>query len=228
VTGLLVLHGLGDAEGGTPWTETLASVGLPVQAPDLPGHGLARPPVDGTYTTGTILIAAARVLEGVEPPGPVVLGVGASGWVALMLGVAGRASAVAVVDGLGGPWRNGTEAVAESVEWARRLMDDPLLARPVPAGEMDPRLAHPAPSFSNQRTVGQAIAALAVPLLVMSSPRDRLDEGERRLVLGANGGATPRTSVAVGSARPEDVRDPLQRWILSLGLAAEASEIPSS
>lgn len=208
--GVLVLHALGDIEGGAPWVQALAAVGLAATAPDLPGHGQAEASLDGSYTTGLILLAAARCLDP-EETAPVVVGVGASGWVALVLALAGRASAVAVVDGLGGPWRSAAEATADGVAWARRLISDPHQLGPVPAGVADPRLDHLPPPFSNERVARQALVALRVPLLVVSGPADPLAAEERsRLLAHAR---VPVTAALAPSARPDDFAPVLSDWL---------------
>jgi len=218
---LLVLHALGDTGGGAPWSEALAGPEVSVRAPDLPGHGTAEPPVDGSYTTGLILLSAARCVEaeGSTSVPPVLVGAGASGWVALVVALAGRASAVAVVDGLGGPWRNAAEATADGVTWARRLMDEPDLLEPVPAGVTDPRLEHLLPPFSNERVARQALAALRVPLLVVSSPSDPLSAAERESLLAEVGG--PVSTATARSADAVDVAPAVLEWVARLG-----SEIP--
>jgi pimeloyl-ACP methyl ester carboxylesterase len=216
--GVLVLHALGEPEGGAPWSDALSGPALAVTAPDLPGHGQAPTSIDGSYTTGLILLTAARCL-GTEDSSalPVVVGVGASGWVALVLALAGRASAVAVVDGLGGPWRSAAEATADGVAWARRLIDDPHRLGPVPAGVADPRLEQLPPPFSNESIARQAVGALRVPLLVASGPADPLTAEERtRLLAHAR---VPVTTVTVRSARPDDVAPAIGGWISMLGRA---------
>ena len=47
-TGLFVLHDLGDADAGAPWRQE-STVVLPVEAPDLPGHGPSHAPIGGNY-----------------------------------------------------------------------------------------------------------------------------------------------------------------------------------
>lgn len=212
MTAVLVLHALGDPDGGAPWSEALVGADLAVTAPDLPGHGQAGPSADGSYATGLILLTAARWLAEEDPsPAPVVVGAGASGWVALILALAGRAGAVAVIDGLGGPWRNADEATADGVAWARQLMEEPVLSEPVAAGVADPRLGHLLPPFSNQRVARQALAALSVPLLVVSSPDDPLAPDERAdLLAGARSQVTTEITI---SPRPSDVAPALSEWI---------------
>lgn len=216
MTALLVLHALGDTGGGAPWSEALVPSGAPVMAPDLPGHGQADPPVDGCYTAGLIMLTAARCLEGeASSDAPVVIGAGASGWIALVLALAGQASAVAVIDGLGGPWRSAGEATADGVAWARGLMNDPTLLEPLPAGVTDPRLDHLMPPFSNERVARQALAALRVPLLVVSSPADPLSADEVAALLSEVEG--PVSTASAPSARPVDVAPAVIAWLGRVG-----------
>jgi pimeloyl-ACP methyl ester carboxylesterase len=200
-----------------PWSAALAGPEVAVSAPDLPGHGQAEPSVDGSYTGGLIMLAAARYLaaEDTSDP-PVVVGAGASGWVALVLALAGRASAVAVVDGLGGPWRSAADATADGVAWARRLLSEPALSEPVPAGSTDPRLDHLLPPFSNERVVREVLAALRVPLLAVSGPADPLSADEREALL-AEAGAPVSTAIA-RSAGAVDVAPLVSDWMGRIGL----------
>lgn len=210
-----MLHPVGAPEGGAPWTEALTHDGFTTVAPDLPGHGQAAPSVDGTYTNSLVLLTAVPCLPTDDSvPPPVIVGVGSSGWVALILALAGRAAAVALIDGLGGPWRNAADATAEGVEWGRRLLEDEYRHGPVPAGVPDPRLAEPFPPFSNQRVARQALAALEVPLLVVSSPADRLSSEARSDLLSE--ARVPVTCETTASALAVDVAPVLARWTANL------------
>ena len=215
MTSVVVLHALGDSDGGAPWSAALTRSGFTTLAPDLPGHGQAAPSVDGTYTNSLVLLTAVPSLPTDDSvPPPVIVGVGSSGWVAVVLALAGRATALALVDGLGGPWRNGADATAEGVDWGRRLLDDDYLLGPVPAGVPDPRLTHLFPPFSNQRVARQAVAALRVPLLVISTPADLLSSEERTALLAE--AQVPLTNETTASALAAGVVPVLARWITSV------------
>ena len=227
MTSILALHAVGDVEGGAPWLTALSRDGVSVVAPDVPGHGDAEPSVDGSYTGGLVLLTAVRSLAATETSGrpDAVLGAGTSGWVALVLALSGRASAAVLVDGLGGPWRDAAQATAEGVEWARRLLDDAASQEAVPAGMSDPRLARPMPGFSNERVARQAIAALQVPLLVVSSPADPLSSAERDDLLSS--AVSPTKVVTVATARPTDLAAPIVEWLGTVG-AAGGVDVPTA
>lgn len=171
---LLVLHSFGDVEGGVPWAEELSGAGWlgEVVAPNLPGHGGEPPPVGGHYEAVDAFTLAIRALHvaDLRDNAPVVVGIGSSGWSAWVLALAGRASALALVDGLGGPWLDADAAIADMARRARAIADDPLaLAAPVDAA-VDPRLAHGVPAQSSLSLARRAAAATKVPVALVESP----------------------------------------------------------
>jgi hypothetical protein len=185
VSDVLVLHDVGDPDGGARWRDALAGAGWPgrVQAPDLPGHGSAPAPVGGTYELTDALLA---VLPDVPADGdrPVVLGVGTNGWCASVLALGGRASALVLVDGLGGPFVEPAEAMARERERLRRLADDPAAVGPPPATGLDPRLRHGVSPLGNRPMAERVAAATTVPVLVIETPASPVDAGDRAAVAG--------------------------------------------
>ena len=174
MTALLVLHALGDPAGGDPWRQAFSDAGWdgPVHAPDLPGHAGAPPPPGGAYQSADPALTGALVVAGLPAgsPAPVVVGVGPSGWAAQLLALGGRASALVLVDGLGGPWRDPTAAVAGDREWLRALSSDPAALLPCPPGAViDPRLRHGVPPQTDRALARRAAAAMPVPVLVLTT-----------------------------------------------------------
>ena len=169
---VLVLHDAGDAGAGAPWAAALATAGWPgeVCAPDLPGHGTAPAPDDGAYELVDAGFAVLPALHRLGAVRPVVVGVGANGWAAQVLALAGRASALVLVDGLGGPWRTPAASIADERARLRAVFDDPGAVAPAPEGILDPRLRHGVNRQTGLGLARRAAAALAVPVLVLESP----------------------------------------------------------
>lgn len=184
---VLVLHGPGDKGAGGPWAVALRTAGWPgpVLAPDLPGHGTAPAPEGGAYE---LVDAALHVLPapiGRDRERPVVVGVGANGWAAQLLALGGRAAALVLVDGLGGPWRSPAHFVADERAWLRSVAEDPAATGPPPAVGLDPRLRHAVPRQTSIELARRGAGALAVPVLVLESPGSsagvELDDLVRRI-----------------------------------------------
>jgi hypothetical protein len=172
---LLVLHDVGEAGGGAPWRSAFVAAGWAperVVAPDLPGHAGCAPPVGGGYDAADAAFAAAPLLP--AEPG-VIVGVGTNGWVAEVFALGGKASALVLVDGLGGPWRDPYAAIAAGVEWLRSVAADPdAIAPPPPGAALDPRLRHPVPAMSSRRAAVKMASAVPVPVLLVESPRSQV------------------------------------------------------
>jgi hypothetical protein len=169
---ILVLHDAGAADGGAPWGAALAAAGWPgaVHAPDLPGHGATPAPTDGAYELVDAALHVLPLCATLEDEAPVVLGVGANGWAAQLLAIGGRAAALVLVDGLGGPWLQPAQAIAEDRARLRAILDDPAaVAAPPPTG-LDPRLVHGIGGQTSRDLAVRAAAAITVPTLVLSSP----------------------------------------------------------
>jgi len=178
---VLVLHEVGDA-GGERWRVALEDAGWPgpVLAPDLPGHGGEPPPVGGSYEPMDGAYVAVRTPGGLPPsgPGPVVVGLGTSGWAAHVLALGGRASALVLVDGLGGPWTDPRTAIRAGRDWLRAIAADAAAVATPPPGQRDPRTAHGVPAHGSRRLVERAAAATPVPALVVESRRSPVDFGD--------------------------------------------------
>lgn len=187
---LLVLHDLGDEEAGGPWRRAFAAAGWEghVLAPDLPGHGSAPVPEGGDYVALDAAFAALRALRVLEGPviegpvvegAPVVVGVGAIGWAAQVLALGGRASALVLVDGLGGPWADRWTSVAAQRRHLRAIADDPAAVAPPPSSGLDPRLRHGVGCQTGRGLAERMAAAMPVPVLVLDSPASLLSADER-------------------------------------------------
>ena len=186
MSGILVLHEIGDMAGGDRWREVF---GPEASVPDLPGHGTAPPPVAGHYELYDAAFAAADILAGSSVE--LLVGVGKSGWAAQLMGAGGKAEAVALVDGLGGPWADPAAVIAEGAAWVRAIADDPDALEPPPPGRSDPRLRHGVPPMRSRLMAERAAAALSVPVLVVETPDSPLDSADAAELAGLfAGGAT--------------------------------------
>lgn len=193
-TPLVVLHDVGDEDAGSAWSTALERAGWPgpVVAPELPGHGNAQPPSDGSYdlvdaALEVVRASADRPTDGLRP---VVLGVGVHGWAAQILALAGRAVGLVLVDGLNGPWSDAAGATDRNRAWLRSIAADPAALAPAPAGALDPRLRHGLPPHGDRRLAERAAAALDVPVLLVESERSPLAPSELDPVVARMADAT--------------------------------------
>lgn len=211
---VLVLHAPACEGGGEPWREAFTAVGWRgrVLAPDLPGHGAQPAPVGGWYDGASAVLSAVRLLEGrSEEAAPmIVVGELSSGWAATVIALAGRASAVALVDGLGGPWLSPSRLVGRGRDLLREIADDPLAVAPAPPSGFDPRLRHGVPGHGSRSLAEQSASQLAVPVLLVESPASELspdDVDDLLLRFSA-----PVTNVAVPSRSPDRVVPAIAEW----------------
>ncbi|HET6810208.1 MAG TPA: hypothetical protein VFH50_04295 [Acidimicrobiales bacterium] len=216
---LLVLHAVGDPHGGTPWAQAFGAAGWagPVQAPDLPGHAGREPPLGGAYhRTDPALVGALVLAErhaDAQAAPAVVAGVGPSGWGAQLLALGGRAAALVLVDGIGGPWLPAPDAVAAEREWLRSLADDPDALGPAAGGvPLDPRLRHAVPGQTDRGLALRAAGAIPVPVLVVETrPPDQalLSAAEVDEVVTAFPAAE---LIRLEAASPTEVAEVVTRW----------------
>jgi pimeloyl-ACP methyl ester carboxylesterase len=209
---VLVLHDVGDPDGGGPWQGALEGAGWPgaVLAPDLPGHGATPAPVGGSYELGDPVLAVLSSVPADADELPVVVGVGTNGWCASILALGGRASALVLVDGLGGPFRPSSDAMAAERQRIRAIADDPAAVGPAPASGLDPRLCHGVSPLGSLAVAERTAAATPVPVLVVESPASPVTAAERDAVAGRYPAGA--TVVEVPSADPEVVATAVVAW----------------
>ena len=199
-TPIVVLHDIGDVEGGAAWRDAIARTGWrgEVVAPDLWGHGSAGPPVGGCYEAGDALLQLLPLLRGLDGPPPLVVGVGVNGWAAQVLALGGRASGLVLVDGLGGPWRTAAENIATGRAWLRAISDDPAAVAPAPAGGPDPRVRHGVPPHGSRRLALKAAASMPVPAIIVETPASAMSHEDTCEIVEAfaRGAALHRVSSA--------------------------------
>lgn len=199
MTALLVIHDVGDAEGGRRWGSLTQAWPGEALAPDLPGHGETPPPTGGHYKAGDAAIAAWRAAEqaGITAKDVIVLGHRWGGFGAEVLAAAGRASRLVLVDGLGPPWHSVDELVADRHRWLREVFDDPAAMAP-PSTAPDPRLAHAYPSIWQREFIGNLRRSIAVPVLAVETPDSPTPSAERADRVGDYAG--PAAVVGVSGA----------------------------
>ena len=204
---IVVLHDLGAPDAGRGWRQALADAGWEgaVIAPDLPGHGDAPAPTGGSYESGDALLTILPLYRQLDPDGrpPVVVGVGVHGWGAQVLALAGRASALVLVDGLGGPWRNPWDQIAEGRRWVRSILADEAAIAPAPERGLDPRAVHAVPTHGSKRLALKSAAAMPVPVVLLESPASPLRADEVTEI--AEAFASGATQCPIDSVRPDVV-----------------------
>lgn len=177
MTDLLVIHDLGSADAGASWADAFAAWPGRVVAPDLPGHGSAPVPVGGHHELGDAVFALAAHVPPSGGPRPVIVGVGSNGQAARVLAVAGRADALVLVDGLGGPWLDVAARNRALRDVRRRILDTPAALAPHTAGTTDPR-ASMVPGSTHRAHVVELCAAVPVPSLVIETPASNTPDAD--------------------------------------------------
>ena len=204
---LIVLHHLGAEEAGEDWRRVLADEGLTdVWAPDLAGHGTEPAPTGGNYTRlDPVYAIGRRVADGFDLADTVLVGVGRSGWSALVLAAAKQGCGLVLVDGLGTPWIAPTEQHRARRAALRALGDDPQAMAAAPEAGLDPRIAGGLPPHGDEALVREAAAAVEVPTLLIGG-----DVEAANSVAPAFGGGV---TVIASAADPGAVAPHLVDWL---------------
>jgi len=168
MTDVLVLHDLG-APGGGEWAAAFGDWPGRVQAPDLPGHNGAPPPVGGQYETGDAVFVALELLRAETSDELIVVGVGHNGAAAQILALGGRAAGLVLVDGLGGPWLGPVEIDTRAREVRRQILTTPAAMSEPALGAPDPRATMVSGAADRAFAVRQA-EAMPVPTLLIETP----------------------------------------------------------
>lgn len=206
MTPLLVIHDLG-ASGATPWGEAFATTWPgAVSAPDLPGHGPVPAPLGGNYELGDAVFAVADHLPGPDDVQPVVVGVGRNGHAAQALALAGRTSALVLVDGLGGPWLDVPERNAALRALRREVLSTPAALDPHVPGTTDPRATLVLGQRDRHHLV-RVLSSLPVPTLVVETPASPTPDAEDLV------GVIPHGELLVlPTVDPSAVAGPVADW----------------
>ena len=189
IPALLVLHDAGAQGAGASWQPFLDRWPGASVAPYLPGHGGSEPAVGGKYLPADAALAGLEVVSetGLGQPPPVVLGHGWGGYGAELLAGGGRACALVLVDGLGGPWITEEQLARDQAQWLRDVLEDPEATR-WPERLPDPVLAHGFPSVWEPQFTASRRGAIKVPLLAIETLRSPTPAAQRADRAAAFGG----------------------------------------
>jgi hypothetical protein len=190
----VLLHDLGAEDAGEPW-RAVAPDGW--QVPDLPGHGQTPAPRHGAYDPLSPVTLARWALAGEG----LVVGIGQNAHGALILAAGGGCDAVAIVDGLWGPWQEPADAIDAMYANLREILADEAAVNRAPTSGLDPRTKHGygvniSPAFA-QRFWG----SVGCPMLAIETPASTTPAHERAERLGWFGGPTTLFDLADASAQ---------------------------
>ena len=203
MTVTFVLHDLGSEEAGAPWRATVPEGW---EAPDLPGHGSAPAPRHGAYDPLGPMTLARWALDG----SGLVVGIGQNAHGALILAAGGGCDAVAIVDGLWGPWPTAGASVDQMYGAIRRMLEDEPATAPPPASGLDPRTRHGYGVTMSRVFAERFWGAITCPVLAVETPASTTPLDERAERVGWFGGAG--TLVEVPSTSEGDVVAELVAW----------------
>jgi hypothetical protein len=200
---VVLLHDLGAPEAGELWR---AAAPDEWHIPDLPGHGVTPAPRHGAYDPMGPVTLARWALAGEG----LVVGVGQNAHAALILAAGGGCDAVAIVDGLWGPWQDPDAAIDEMYAGLRALLaDDAAIAPPPPSG-LDPRSTHGYGVHVSAPFARRFWGAITCPVLAVETPASPTPPGERAERRSWFGGDA--TLLEVGSSQPADVTAAISAW----------------
>lgn len=211
---LLVMHAPGALDGAAPWKAamTAARWNGETVAFDIPGHGDAEPPVGGHFDfVDPAFQAVAKLGIRLHDDRFVVVGVGASGWAATLLGLADTAQALVLVDGVGAPFLTVADRADRRSDRLRALV-----ATAADPGEgRDPRWDHPVTTHHRLSVATEAAAELKIPTLLLESPASEATAEEIDQIVAA-GRQISVTHIA--DAAPETVAPAVVEWCDGLSL----------
>ena len=139
-----------------------------------------------------------------------VVGVGQNAHGALILAAGGGCDAVAIVDGLWGPWQEPDDAIDAMYANLRAILADEGAVDPAPPSGLDPRTRHGygvniSPAFA-QRFWG----SVTCPLLAVETAASTTPPQERAERLGWFGG--PTTSVELDDPSERSIVATIVEW----------------
>ena len=209
MTAAFLLHDLGSADAGEPWRPVVPAGWA---APDLPGHGSTPAPRNGAYDPLGPATLARWALGGQG----LLVGVAQNAHSALIVAAGGGCDAVAIVDGLWGPWPTAAESVDAMYAGLRRLLDDDGAIAPPPPAGLDPRTRHGYGVTVSRDFIRKFWGAVTCPVLAIETLASTTPPVERAERVGWFGG--PASLVELPSDdRPSTIVAHIEAW--SDGLA---------
>jgi hypothetical protein len=200
---VVVLHDLGAEEAGAPW-RAAAPEGWVV--PDLPGHGTNPAPRHGAYDPLSPVTLARWTLDGRG----LVVGVGQNAHGALILAAGGGCDAVAIVDGLWGPWQDPDDAITDMYANLRAILADDGSISPAPPSGLDPRTRHGYGVNVSAAFTQRFWGAITCPVLAVETPASPTPPSEREERLAWFGG--PTTLVVLPVSTEAEVTAEILAW----------------
>jgi hypothetical protein len=198
----VLLHDLGAADAGAPWRAVAPE---DWHVPDLPGHGETPAPRHGAYDPmGPMTLARWRL-----GAGGAVVGVGRNAHGALILAAGGGCDAVAVVNGLWGPWQEPAQAIDALYADLRAILADAAAVGPPPPAGLDPRTRHGYGLSASPAFARRFWGSITCPVLAVETPASVTPPAEREERVGWFGG--PATLVVIDSDKPAAVLDAVVR-----------------
>jgi hypothetical protein len=198
-----VLHDLGAEAAGAPWRAVVPEGWV---APDLPGHGESPVPRHGAYDPMGPVTLARWALAGEG----LVVGVGQNAHAALIVAAGGGCDAVAIVDGLWGPWQAAHEAIDEMYAGLRALLADEAAVTPAPLAGLDPRTRHGYGVHMSAAFAQRFWGAVTCPVLAIETPASPTPPSERPARLSWFGGRS--TMAELDAPDPAAVTATISAW----------------
>ncbi len=210
---LLLIGDIVEGLDAPDWVAALRAAGWsgPVRVHEHPGRTGDDPLTGGNHEA----LDPAFALGGTDAIGPdvVVVGFGRSGPVAQLIGLGGRAAAVVVIDGLGGPFVSPAEQIGSTLAMMRATMlDEPSHDDPKP-GELDRRLGHGLMSHGDLDTAARMLEVMPVPILVLETRASPLPAAAASELADALWHAT---LLRVDEVDPATVADHVIGWVADL------------
>jgi hypothetical protein len=202
----MLLHDLGDPDGGARWR----SAAPDWIVPDLPGHGATPASRTGHCDPMSAVAIARWTLAQSANDASTLVGVGHNAHAALVSAAGGDCDRVVVVDGLWGAWRTPVEEIDAFYAMIRAIAADPAAIATPPASGVDPRTRYGYGVMSSPRFAQRFWAVIDQPVLAIETPRSATPPAERTARLAWFGG--PATLVEVDAAGPAPIVDAVQRW----------------
>ncbi len=203
---VVLLHDLGAVEAGAPWRAAAPDAW---HVPDLPGHGETPAPRHGAYDPmGPVTLARWALAD--DPAAGLVVGVAQNAHGALILAAGRGCGAVAIVDGLWGPWQEADDAIDAMYAGLRAILAHAPSTTPAPSAGLDPRTRHGYGVSMSPAFARRFWGAVACPVLVIETPASLTPAAERPERVTWFGG--PTTLVELDSDEPAAVVAAVAGW----------------